>query len=62
MKNLSITEVRKKLLRKELSATEIVQYYLDQIERKNGDLNAYITVLEEEASRLRVKRRCLGYR
>jgi Asp-tRNA(Asn)/Glu-tRNA(Gln) amidotransferase A subunit family amidase len=44
MKNLSITEVRKKLLRKELSATEIVQYYLDQIERKNGDLNAYITV------------------
>ncbi|MCK9415496.1 MAG: Asp-tRNA(Asn)/Glu-tRNA(Gln) amidotransferase subunit GatA [Candidatus Dojkabacteria bacterium] len=49
MKNLSITEVRKKLLRKELSATEIVQYYLDQIERKNGDLNAYITVLEEEA-------------
>jgi aspartyl-tRNA(Asn)/glutamyl-tRNA(Gln) amidotransferase subunit A len=49
MKDLSIVEIRKKLIKKELSATEVVQYYLDQIDKKEDDLNAYITVLREES-------------
>ena len=49
MENLSITEIRKKLLSKELSAKEVVQYYLDQIDKKEKDLNAYITVLKEDS-------------
>ena len=49
MENLSIIEIRKKLLSKELSAKEVVQYYLDQIDKKEKDLNAYITVLKEDS-------------
>lgn len=49
MKNLSIVEIRQRLLNKDLSATEVVQHYLDQINKKDVDLNAYITVLEEES-------------
>lgn len=49
MKNLGIVEIRKKLLEKELSATEVVSYYLEQIEERDGELNSYITVLKDEA-------------
>ena len=49
MENLTITKLREKLLSKELSATEVVQYYLSQIDKKEKDLNAYITVTKEEA-------------
>jgi len=49
MKDLTIVEIRKKLLKKELSATEVVEHYLDQIDKKEQDLNAYITVLEQES-------------
>jgi aspartyl-tRNA(Asn)/glutamyl-tRNA(Gln) amidotransferase subunit A len=49
MKNLSIVDIRKKLIKKELNATEVVQYYLNQIDKKEDDLNAYITILREES-------------
>ncbi|MDD3475137.1 MAG: Asp-tRNA(Asn)/Glu-tRNA(Gln) amidotransferase subunit GatA [Candidatus Dojkabacteria bacterium] len=49
MENLTITQIREKLLNKELSATEIVNYYLSQIDTKDKDLNAYITVDRENA-------------
>jgi aspartyl-tRNA(Asn)/glutamyl-tRNA(Gln) amidotransferase subunit A len=49
MENLGIVEIRKKLLEKEVSATEVVQYYLDQIEKKDDELNSYITVTKELA-------------
>lgn len=46
--NLSITELRKKFLNKELSAVEISDYYLQRIERLNKELNVYITVNKED--------------
>ena len=49
MENLTITQIREKLLKKDLSATEIVNYYLSQIDTKDRDLNAYITVDKEKA-------------
>jgi aspartyl-tRNA(Asn)/glutamyl-tRNA(Gln) amidotransferase subunit A len=49
MENLGIVEIRKRLLEKEVSATEVVQHYLDQIEKKDDELNAYITVTKELA-------------
>jgi aspartyl-tRNA(Asn)/glutamyl-tRNA(Gln) amidotransferase subunit A len=49
MENFSIVEIRKKLLNKELSATEVVQHYLNQIDKKDEDLNSYITVLKEDS-------------
>lgn len=49
MKNYTITELREKLLSKELSAKEITQYYLDRIKKYDEKLNSYITVCEEES-------------
>lgn len=49
MDNLSIVELRKKLLKKELSSKEITQHYLEQIEKKDKELNAYISVFAEES-------------
>jgi aspartyl-tRNA(Asn)/glutamyl-tRNA(Gln) amidotransferase subunit A len=49
MENFTITQLREKLLSKELSATEVVEYYLSQIDSKEKDLNAYITVDKEGA-------------
>ena len=47
--NLTITELREKLLKKEISAKEIVTYYLEKIKTLNPKLNAYITVCEKES-------------
>lgn len=49
MENLTITQIREKLLRKDISAQEITQYYLDNIEKEDGKINAYITVSVEKA-------------
>lgn len=45
---LTIKETREKLLKKEFSATELVDAYLSRID-SNKDLNAYITVSDEIA-------------
>jgi aspartyl-tRNA(Asn)/glutamyl-tRNA(Gln) amidotransferase subunit A len=49
MKNLSITQIRKKLLKKEFSAEELVKYYLKRIEEEDEKLNAYISVFDDRA-------------
>ncbi len=45
---LSVTELMKKIKSSELSVKEIVKAYLDNI-RKNKDINAYISLFEEDA-------------
>jgi aspartyl-tRNA(Asn)/glutamyl-tRNA(Gln) amidotransferase subunit A len=47
--DLTITQLREKLLKKKISSEEIVNYYLKRIKKLNPKLNAYITVLEKEA-------------
>jgi len=49
VENFTITQLREKLLAKELSSKEIVQYYLDRIKKYDEKINSYITVLEEES-------------
>ena len=49
MENLSITELREKLLNKEITAVEILQHYFDRIEQLDPKLNAYITLNKEDA-------------
>ena len=49
MENLSIVKIREKLLKREFSAEELVQYYLRNIKEKDSELNAYISVCGEEA-------------
>ncbi len=49
LNNLTIVQLREKLLKKEISSLEIVEYYLKQIEEKDKELNSYITVNGEKA-------------
>ena len=49
MKNLTILQIREKLLKKELSSQEITKYYLEKIEKEDSRINAYITVTSEKA-------------
>ncbi|MBI3985108.1 MAG: Asp-tRNA(Asn)/Glu-tRNA(Gln) amidotransferase subunit GatA [Candidatus Levybacteria bacterium] len=47
--NLTIKKAREGLLKKDFSAVELLNAYLEQIERKNSELNAFITVCKSEA-------------
>ena len=49
LNNLTILQLMEKLLKKEISSLEIVQYYLKKIEEKDKELNSYITVNGENA-------------
>ena len=49
LNNLTITQLREKLLKKEISSEEIVKYYLKNIEEKDKELNSYISVFNEES-------------
>ena len=49
LKNLTILKIREKILKKEISSSEITSYYLSQIEKKDKDINAYITVCAQQA-------------
>jgi len=49
LENLTITEIREKLLKKEFSSEEITKHYLKKIEEKDKGLNSYITVSKEKA-------------
>lgn len=46
---MSISETRQKVLNKETTLPEIVQQYIEQIEAKNGEVNAYVSTHFEEA-------------
>lgn len=45
--NLTIAKARKALDNKEFSAAELTQAYLDNINKKNKDLNAYLEVFDD---------------
>jgi len=47
LKNLTITEARKKLDEKVFSAVDLAKAYLAEIEKKNGELNAYLEVYSD---------------
>lgn len=49
VKNLSIVQIRENLLNKKFSAEELVKYYLEEIEKKDKELNSYITVFKEDS-------------
>ncbi len=49
MENFTITQLRDKLLSKEISATEVVEYYLQRIDRFDTELNSFITVCGEDS-------------
>ena len=46
---LTIKETREGLINKSFSAVELVDAYLKQIDEKNKDLNAFLTITREEA-------------
>ena len=46
---LKISDMRKLLDEKKISATELSQAYIDRIKKHNNDIEAYITVTEEKA-------------
>lgn len=49
MENLGVLEARKKLLNGELKASELTEHYFEQIEKKDGELNAFLTLNKESA-------------
>lgn len=46
---LTAMEIREKVINKELSSKEVVKAHLDRIKEVEEDLNAFITITEEEA-------------
>ncbi len=46
---LPVHELMEKLQNKELTATQITQSYIDQIQAKESDVNAFVTTLEKQA-------------
>jgi aspartyl-tRNA(Asn)/glutamyl-tRNA(Gln) amidotransferase subunit A len=44
-----IKELNQKLTNKEISAKELAEQYLNRIQEKNSELNAYITITEKQA-------------
>lgn len=49
IKNLSLTDAKKGLASKDFSAVELTQAYLDRIEQKETDINAFVTITKEQA-------------
>ena len=47
--DLTVHELQEKIKNKELSITEITKAYLDRINAKEKDVNAFVTVLGDEA-------------
>lgn len=47
LKNLTITEARKKLDAKEFLAVDLVSAYLDEIKKKNAELNAFLEIYDD---------------
>lgn len=47
--NLTASKIRKLLLDKEISAKELIEKYFENIEEKEKDINAFITLNKEEA-------------
>ena len=50
MAGRTIAELARALRDGETSSVELTKHYLDRISQANSDLNAYITVCEEQAA------------
>ncbi len=50
LNNLTIKKAQKLLADKEISAKELVSYYLKKIEEKNKDINAYLEIFDDALS------------
>lgn len=46
---LELSELREKLDKKEISSVELTKYFLQRVKEQNPELNAFITITEEEA-------------
>lgn len=51
LEHLELSELREKLDTKEISSLELTKYFLERIQKLNPELNAFVTVTEEEALR-----------
>ncbi|MAZ39761.1 MAG: Asp-tRNA(Asn)/Glu-tRNA(Gln) amidotransferase GatCAB subunit A [Legionellales bacterium] len=49
MHHLSLKAIANKLTKKEISAVELIQYFLDRINTHDKTLNSFVTVCEEQA-------------
>ncbi|MGB9680848.1 MAG: amidase family protein, partial [Minisyncoccia bacterium] len=49
MENLTITKIVAGIKRKEFSPTEIVNYYLDKIEKEDKNIQAFLNVFKNSA-------------
>ena len=45
----SIAKIHEMLVSKQCSCTELTKIYLEEIEKSNGELNAYVTVTPDTA-------------
>ena len=45
----TVTETAELLRTRKISADELVKEYFDEIKKKNPDINAYVTICEDEA-------------
>ena len=48
---LTVHELQEKIKNKELTVTEITNAYIDRINEKEKDVNAFITLLTDDASK-----------
>ena len=48
LENQSVEEIQKKIKSRQISIKEVVEYYLDRIEKFNPDLNAIVLQKDRE--------------
>lgn len=60
LKNLTIKEARRALDNKEFSAVDLAQAYLDEIKKKNGELNAYLEVFDDTLEQAKIADEMIG--
>ena len=49
MEYKTLTEIKEAIHSKKLSSCEITKYYLEKIKKYNNKINAFITILENQA-------------
>lgn len=49
LKDLTIDQIQEGLKKKEFSAVELTEYYLDEIEKKDKDISAFLTLVKDSA-------------
>ena len=49
LRSLTIVKAKEGLIKREFSAVELLNAYLERIEKKNSELNAFLTVCKSEA-------------